>query len=120
MFGISFEELLVLATLALILFGPEKMTEYAAKAGRWVAKARRLSEELADQVRKASAEYSAPLKELRQDLINPLVERQTPDSPDRGSPYPQIAYCPHCGERQEQGFTFCPHCGGRLKEALAG
>ncbi len=119
MFGISFEELLVLAVLALILFGPEKMTEYAAKAGRLVAKARRMSDELASHVRKASSEYTEPLKELRQDLLGPLTgtEEERQAMPGPPSPYPQVNYCPHCGHRQEQAFSFCTNCGGRLKPA---
>lgn len=121
MFGISFEELLVLAVLALILFGPEKMTEYAAKAGRLVAKARKMSEELTDHVRKAGAEYTEPIKELRQDLIGPLTgqEPEKKATPSSGSPSPEVNYCPHCGQKQEQAFTFCTHCGGRLKTSPA-
>ncbi len=33
MCGIDFETLIILAVLAFILFGPEKLPEYAAKAG---------------------------------------------------------------------------------------
>jgi len=113
MFGISFEELLVLAVLTLILFGPEKMVEYAAKAGRLVARARRLSEELVQQVRQAGSQYVEPIKELRQDLLPPLTGREYPTPPP--SPYPEFSFCPHCGARQESGFTFCPACGTRLK-----
>jgi Sec-independent protein translocase protein TatA len=120
MFGISFEELLVLSVLALILFGPEKMAEYAAKAGRLVAKARRMSEELADHVRKAGSDYVEPIKELRQDLVPPLLGQERPQTPHPGSPYPHPAYCPHCGVKLEEAFTFCTQCGGRLKEALTG
>ncbi len=114
MFGISFEELLVLAVLTLILFGPEKMMEYAAKAGRLVAKARRLSEELVQQVRQAGSEYVEPIKELRQDLIAPLTSPESRPSPP-ASPYPDLQFCPQCGSRQEAAFTFCPQCGARLK-----
>lgn len=114
MFGISFEELLVLAVLTLILFGPEKMMEYAAKAGRLVAKARRLSEELVRQVRQAGSEYVEPIKELRQDLIAPFAPPDQRPAPSP-SPYPDLNYCPHCGSRQEGSFTFCPQCGARLK-----
>ncbi|MCL6622867.1 MAG: zinc-ribbon domain-containing protein [Syntrophobacterales bacterium] len=114
MFGISFEELLVLAVLTLILFGPEKMMEYAAKAGRLVAKARRMSEELVRQVRQAGSEYVEPLQELRQDLLAPLAPPDNRPSPPP-SPYPEMHYCPRCGAKQEAVFTFCPQCGGRLK-----
>ncbi|OGP70250.1 MAG: hypothetical protein A2Z73_02840 [Deltaproteobacteria bacterium RBG_13_60_28] len=46
MFGISFEQLILLLVLALILFGPEKLPEIAEKIGRWVAKLRQASSEM--------------------------------------------------------------------------
>jgi sec-independent protein translocase protein TatA len=94
-FGISFEELIVLMILALILFGPEKLPEYAEKLGRVVAKLRQSSQEVTQQFHEAYHSYTPP---------NPLQE-STPQS-----------FCHHCGQRLEQEFTFCPKCGRRLKE----
>ena len=50
--GIDIPELLILAVLALILFGPEKLPEYAAKLGQFVAK-----------IRMASTEVTKPLQQ---------------------------------------------------------
>ena len=49
MFGINLEELIVLAVLAFILFGPQKLPEYAEKLGRLVAKLRQASTEVTQQ-----------------------------------------------------------------------
>ncbi len=38
MFGIDFEALVLLGILAFILFGPEKLPEYAGKLGYYIAK----------------------------------------------------------------------------------
>ena len=46
MFGIDFETLIILAILAFILFGPEKLPEYAAKLGYYIAKLREASSDL--------------------------------------------------------------------------
>jgi hypothetical protein len=89
MFGISFEEMLVLLVLALILFGPDKLPEYAEKMGRWVAKMRQAGQEVRDSYRSA-------------------LQTAVPATPAWG-------YCVYCGKHLEQDFTFCPFCGQRLK-----
>jgi Sec-independent protein translocase protein TatA len=93
--GISFEQLVILLLLAFILFGPEKLPEYAAKLGRLVAKLRQASAEV-------TKEYQNPF--------------QYPP------PQPQIAPehpCPKCFQPVGPEFTFCPHCGQRIKEPPA-
>ncbi len=92
MFGISFEELLVILILALILFGPDKLPEYAEKLGRLVAK-----------VRQAGTEFT---REYQQSF-NPSSS-QTPQS------FGELT-CPQCLGKVAGDFNFCPHCGHRLK-----
>src|SRR4030042_3994654 len=99
MFGISLQPLLVLAGLAFILFGPQKLPEYAEKLGRLVAK-----------LRQASAE-------LTREVQNPF---QYP--PEPGLSTPQVTGYPTCSSCHRAigpDFTFCPHCGHRLKEEPA-
>ena len=47
--GIDLETLLILAVLAFILFGPEKLPEYAATLGKFVAKMRQATSEMTRQ-----------------------------------------------------------------------
>ncbi|MFZ5450771.1 MAG: double zinc ribbon domain-containing protein [Thermodesulfobacteriota bacterium] len=96
MFGISFEELILLLVLALILFGPERLPEMAQKLAYWVAKLRQASSDL-------SQHY--------QHIINPPLPPPTPAPPP-----PEEFTCPHCAHTLEQRFTFCPHCGQRHEE----
>lgn len=105
MFGIDFEALVLLAILAFILFGPEKLPQYAAKFGYYLAKLRQASAELTQQ---AQASFPNPLQ---------------PPSP---SPSPPLALaaqtginerpCPSCAHLVGEDFRFCPTCGQRLKE----
>jgi Tat protein translocase TatB subunit len=97
-FGISFEELIVLMILALILFGPEKLPEYAEKIGRLVAKVRQSSQEVTQQFHEAYHNYKPP---------DPYAELQNS---------PATSFCTQCGQRLEQEFMFCPKCGQRLKQ----
>ena len=94
MFGIDFEELIVLAVLAFILFGPQKLPEYAQKLGHLVARLRQASSEMTQQF---------------QPLQNPVEP-------------PQIFQgltCPHCQQKIAPEFTYCPKCGHHLKEETA-
>ncbi len=92
---ISFEQLVLLLLLAFILFGPEKLPEYAEKLGRLVAHLRQASSEITQQVQQ-------PLQDLRGHLDSPKI-------------YPDVT-CPQCRQTLDHDFIFCPHCGLRLKE----
>ncbi|MGA9756169.1 MAG: GNAT family N-acetyltransferase [Desulfobaccales bacterium] len=91
--GIDLETLFILAVLAFILFGPEKLPEYAATLGRFVAKMRQATSEVTRQY---------------QDSFQPPPESTLPPAP--GAP------CPHCQQPVTLNFAFCPKCGHRLKE----
>ena len=47
--GLDLETLIILAVLAFILFGPEKLPEYAATLGKFVAKMRQATTEMTRQ-----------------------------------------------------------------------
>ena len=51
MFGINGGEFLVLAVLALLVIGPERLPRYAAELGRFVRDARRMAVNAREQVR---------------------------------------------------------------------
>ncbi len=97
MIGISFEQLILLLVLALILFGPEKLPEIAEKIARWMGKLRQASTDFTQQYQKA---------------LNPPLTALTPP------PLPELFTCPHCSRSMEQRFTFCPHCGQRHEEEM--
>ncbi len=99
MFGMDFEALVILAILAFILFGPEKLPEYAAKAGYYIAKLRQATTELSQQ-----AQASFP---------DNLLQPPAPTAPASSRT------CPFCGRGVGQDFTFCPQCGHRLEEQPA-
>jgi Sec-independent protein translocase protein TatA len=97
-FDLSFESLFVLGLLAFILFGPQKLPEYAAKLGRLTAKLRQATAEMTQQVN------------------NPF---QYPEEPRPEVPRPgavQVSRCPYCKEVVGMGYYYCPKCGKRINE----
>lgn len=97
--GIDIPEILILLVLALILFGPEKLPEYGAKLGRFVAR-----------MRQASIEVTRPLEQaLHQDILS------APPAPSPRS-FSGGRFCHQCGHPLEADFIFCPRCGRRLEK----
>ena len=91
--GIDLETLLILAVLAFLLFGPEKLPEYAALLGKFVAKMRQASTEMTRQ-------YQNPFEYPPEPTLPPAPESS----------------CPYCQQPVPLEFAFCPKCGQRLKE----
>jgi sec-independent protein translocase protein TatB len=50
MFEVGFTELLLIFALALVVLGPRRLPELAAKVGRWVGKARAMARQLREQL----------------------------------------------------------------------
>ncbi|MBM9460709.1 twin-arginine translocase subunit TatB [Nocardioides sp. zg-536] len=108
MFGIGFGELVVIAFLAVLVFGPDKLPDLAKQVGRFVRQLRgfatsardelraELGPEYADLeltdldprqiVRKHIAEAMAELDEL-EDAVSPAAAAQVPLAPGELPPY---------------------------------
>ena len=51
MFGVGIPELMVIAVVAVVVFGPDRLPEYARQAGRLVRQFRDLANSAQDQLR---------------------------------------------------------------------
>ena len=79
MFDVGFSELLVIAVVALIVLGPERLPKAARLAGLWVRKARAQWYAV-----KAELENELAAEELKRELRAPLAEaRQALDAAGR-------------------------------------
>ena len=62
MFGVGLPELMVIAVVAVVVFGPEKLPDYARQAGRFVRQLRNLARSAQDQLREELGPEYADLK----------------------------------------------------------
>ena len=92
MFGMDFEALVLLAVLAFILFGPEKLPEYAAKAGYYLAKLRQATTELTQQ---AQCSFHN-LQRRRPTGVAPQHGRPPSRAYERPAPCAQLVSRLHC------------------------
>lgn len=65
MFEIGFQEIVVIALLALIVLGPEKLPKLAAKLGRWTGRARSMARNLRQQL-ESEISYEELLKQKQE------------------------------------------------------
>ena len=66
--SISFTEILVIAVVALIVFGPKRLPELARRAGGLVAKAKEASSAVTDALGQDLSDVAEPLKGIKDDV----------------------------------------------------
>ena len=62
MFGVGLPELMVIAIVAIVVFGPDRLPEYARQAGRFARQIRNLARSAQDQLREELGPEYADLK----------------------------------------------------------
>lgn len=115
MFGVNGGELVLLVIVAIVILGPERLPQYAAKLAQYVRQARQMAEgargQLRDQMgpdfddidwKQYDPRQYDPRRIVREALLDPLTDamdanamaKNTPDSPspteynaDRPTPY---------------------------------
>ncbi|WP_238445514.1 Sec-independent protein translocase protein TatB [Salsipaludibacter albus] len=96
-FGI--QEMLVIAVVALVVFGPEKLPELARQAAKWVNRFRSTATSSLDELRKAADlqdledEFGAirdDIRSVRESVTRPLREVTRGDTPRSADHAPPI------------------------------
>ena len=87
MFEVGFSEMVLIALVALVVLGPNKLPKLARDVGRWVGRARQMVRQMQDQLDHESrvAEWSLGDPERAKTLSNPppiADVSAVPDGPD--------------------------------------
>jgi len=67
-------EILTIAVIALVVFGPHRLPEIARTMGKYVRELREAVRDLRDGIEKEVAPLREPIKEIRQDLAEPVSD----------------------------------------------
>ena len=79
MFEVGFSELLVIAALALIVLGPEKLPKVVGEIGRWMGRARAMARQFREQLEEEAAEVQ---RKAEAPIVSQTPETATPADPD--------------------------------------
>lgn len=74
MFDINSGELLIIALVALIVFGPQRLPELLKRAGAFIREMRAMGAELQRGLERDLAELKEPIQEIKDDLTQPVRE----------------------------------------------
>lgn len=80
MFEVGFSELLVIAALALVVLGPEKLPKVVGEIGRWMGRARAMARQFREQLEAEAAEVQrkAEAPVTPESLATPPADTTTP------------------------------------------
>ena len=88
MFGIGFQELLVIMVVALIVLGPKRIPELARALGKGLAEFRRATADVTDEFRNVQNLLEDEYRKARADAMRPPEKPTTADSAPRASKQP--------------------------------
>lgn len=92
MFDVGLPELFVIALIALIVFGPERLPEMAAQLGKWVAALKSQANSATAELKK-SADVSG-LTDIANDLKGLTPRGLLSDSPKPSTPEVKVVFDP--------------------------
>ena len=81
MFSVSSAEILTIAVVALLVFGPKRLPEIARKAGRVLREIRGAADDLKSGLEAEYREAIEPLRDARQEMQDAISGIDRPDPP---------------------------------------
>ena len=120
-FGIQPWHLIVVAIVALLIFGPSRLPEIGRNIGKAITEFRRGAKEMTDGFKE---EVTRPAENPGQPVPPPPVSQPytNPGQPATTFPSSQPAadsskqFCIHCGSANPVGAIYCNHCGNKIAE----
>jgi len=115
-FGIQPIHIIIVAIVALLIFGPSRLPEIGRGVGRAINEFRRGAKEM-------GGSFMEELKQTDETPGQPSVSQSTdptvivaPPSASPGEKVSQANFCIHCGKSNPPGAIFCNQCGSKIAE----
>ncbi len=120
-FGLQPIHIIVVAIVALLIFGPARLPEIGRGVGKAITEFRRGAKEMGGSF----------MDELNQPVDSPEEPQRAPDgvaaavsanssvplaSAPAGEPAAQGNFCIHCGKLNPDGAVYCNQCGSKIAE----
>ncbi|MGA2111675.1 MAG: twin-arginine translocase TatA/TatE family subunit [Anaerolineales bacterium] len=110
-FGLQPWHLIVIAIVALLVFGPSRLPEIGHGMGRAVREFRNGTKEMTESFREEMKQNpSAPTTST----LTSAASTSAPTSGPVGPSTPAGPYCTQCGNTNPPGARFCSKCGAQL------
>ncbi len=77
MFGVGATEAFIIAVVALVIFGPQRLPELAGQAGRWIREFRKMTSDLTGEFEKTIAEVDEIKDTFRREMKSMVDEVDT-------------------------------------------
>lgn len=86
MFGIQTSELIVIALIAILLFGPERVPEFFHRAGQMMSKIQRSADDLWTSLQTEMNQVTKPLEDMGKDIKSLGTKLTNPLETDKPAP----------------------------------
>jgi len=116
-FGIQPVHLIVIALVALLVFGPSKLPDIGRGVGKALVEFKRGLRDMSDGFDEEVSPPATPAVPVTTSMIyQPVAISQpaTPNVPVQATPKPGVVYCSICGSPNLSAARFCNACGSPL------
>ncbi len=116
-FGLQPVHLIVVAVVALLIFGPSRLPEIGHGVGRAITEFRRGAKEMGGSfIEEINQPVDTPAQPqpAAEGVLAASVAQAAPIP--NGGPAEQANFCIHCGKSNPAGAVFCNQCGQKIAE----
>jgi sec-independent protein translocase protein TatA len=119
-FGLQPIHLILIAIVALLIFGPSRLPAIGRSVGKMLTEFRKGAREM---TKSFEEEIKQPTTPTQENIAPPSASQSMPVVTPRPSPIPSTLdeaasgnFCIHCGKANPAGAVYCNSCGSKIAE----
>jgi sec-independent protein translocase protein TatA len=119
-FGLQPIHLILIAVVALLIFGPSRLPEIGRSVGKMLTEFRKGAREMTKSFEEEIKQPATPTQENIAPTASSQAMPVTPSQPT-SAPYTPVDagtsnFCIHCGKANPSGAVYCNSCGSKIAE----